>query len=240
MSNQAVHSRLLHRFFCDIPQHYDLINTIMTWGLDRRWRRLAAKECLSSSLGRFLDIGCGTGELTIELAQQAGEDSEIIGIDFNKSMLEVAQQKAEKTGSADKLSFINGDAARLPFPDSYFDGVATSFSFRNLSYDNPMMGQYISQVFRVLKDSGRFVILETSQPQWWFLKKLYNIYMRYFIYWMGWLISGSREAYRYLAESVVNYYSADELKQILLKAGFRRVYFRRLFFGVVGIHTAIK
>lgn len=236
----ATQSRTLHRFYTEIPRHYDLINKIMTWGLDQRWRRLAAKECLASGSGRILDIGCGTGEMTIELARQAGRNTEIIGLDFNRNMLEVAERKARESGSSERLSFISGDATELPFSNGYFDGVAISFAFRNLSYNNPMMGQYVSQVLRVLKAGGRFVIIETSRPEWWLLKKLYNIYMRYFIYWLGWLISGSRAAYRYLAESVVNYYTADELKQILLDAGFSRVCFRRLLFGVVGIHTAIK
>ncbi|MFH1662675.1 MAG: ubiquinone/menaquinone biosynthesis methyltransferase [Chloroflexota bacterium] len=239
-SYKTAQSRFLHRVFTDIPQHYDLINKIMTWGLDKQWRRLAVKECLASNPERILDLGCGTGDFTIELVEQTDKSSEIIGVDFNQYMLEVAKEKSKKLGNSNKLSFVSSDAADLLFPDGYFNSIGISFAFRNLSYNNPMMGQYITEVLRVLKAGGRFVILETSRPKSWFMKKAYNIYMRYFIYWLGFLLSGSREAYRYLAESVVNYYSPDELKQILLKAGFRQVYFRRLFFGVVSIHTAIK
>jgi demethylmenaquinone methyltransferase/2-methoxy-6-polyprenyl-1,4-benzoquinol methylase len=178
--------------------------------------------------------------LTIELAKQAGEDSEITGVDFNKSMLEVAEKKVKDRDIKIRPSFISDDAAELPFPDEYFDSVAISFAFRNLSYNNPMMEQYISEVLRVMKVGGRFVILETSRPKPLLLNKFYNIYMRYFIYWLGLLISGNRDAYGYLAESVVNYYPPEDLKKVLLRAGFSRVDFRSLFFSAVCIHTALK
>lgn len=238
--DKAAQSRFLNRLFTEIPWHYDLVNKIITWRLDKRWRQLLAKECLASSPMTVLDLGCGTGDLTIELVRQTDKNTEIVGFDFNKRMLEVAEKKVRKLADRSNLSVVNGDAAKLPFPKGYFDSVVISFAFRNLSYNNPLIGKYITEVLRVLSIGGRFVILETSRPKSWFMKKAYNLYMYYFVYWLGFLLSGSSAAYRYLSKSVVNYYSPEELKQILLEAGFSQVWYRRLFFGVVSIHTALK
>jgi len=239
-TNATTQSRFLHKIFSTVYQNYDLVNRIMTLGLDGRWRRRAARECLISRPRRVLDLACGTGDLAIELAQQAGDGSAVIGIDFSRTMLKMAVKKAKKVHNSSRLSFIYGNAANMPFTDSYFDSIGTSFSFRNLTYNNPLLGQYTAEVLRVLRADGRFVILETSQPGPSFMRKLYQIYMRYFVFWLGYLISGSREAYHYFAESVACYYPPEELKQVLLEAGFRQVSFRRLLFGVVSIHIATK
>ena len=100
--------------------------------------------------------------------------------------------------------------------------------------------RHIAEVLRVLKTGGRFVIIETSQSKQWFIRKLNHLYLCYFVFVLGLLISGNREAYHYLAESAANYYSPEELKKILVEAGFRQVCFRRLLFGAVSIHTATK
>jgi len=232
--------QFIHKIFTAVPRHYDLINRIMTWGLDGRWRRKAARECLLSQPGRLLDLGCGTGDFTIELTRQARNSSVVIGIDFSWTMLKIAVQKGKRLHNNGRLSFVHGDAADMPFPKGYFNSIVTSFAFRNLTYNNPLLRNYIAEVLRVLSTGGRFIILETSQPKSRFIRKLYHLYMCYFIFWLGYLISGSREAYRYLAESVTYYYSPEELKQVLLGVGFQQVSFRRFLFGVVSIHIATK
>lgn len=187
-----------------------------------------------------LDLGCGTGDLTIELARQADGNSEIIGVDFSHSMLQIAEEKVKAADNSSELAFISGDVADLPFPENHFDSVGTSFAFRNLTYNNPMFGQYIAEVLRIIKSGGRFVVLETSQPESGFIRKLYHVYLRSFVFVLGLLISGNRKAYRYLAGSVADYYSPEELREKLLRAGFSKVSFRRLLFGAVSIHAAIK
>ena len=142
--NATIQSRFLRRVYAGIPRHYDIINHIMTCGLDRRWRRQAATECLVSSPERILDLGCGTGDLTIELARQADGNSEIIGVDFSRSMLQIAEEKVKAADNSSELAFISGDVADLPFPENHFDSVGTSFAFRNLTYNNPMFGQYMA------------------------------------------------------------------------------------------------
>ena len=230
----------LHGMFTAIPHRYDLINHIITWGLDKRWRRKAARECLSSHPGKVLDLCCGTGDLAISLAQLSGDDVELTGVDYSQPMLEIATKKAESLARSKKISFVYGDAANLPFPDGYFDCIGISFAFRNLTYKNPLLRRHITEIFRILSTGGKLVIVETSQPRVKLIRKLYHLYLRWFVRRLGYLLSGNRGAYYYLAESAARFYTSEELKELLLTAGFRQVSFRPLFFGVTDIHVAVK
>lgn len=230
----------LHRIFTAVPRRYDLINRIITFGLDQRWRREAAKECLASHPGRVLDIGCGTGDLVLNLARLADDDVALIGLDYSRPMLEIATRKAARLAKKGKITFIYGDAANLPFPDGYFDGVGISFAFRNLTYKNPLTSRHLAEVLRVLSPGGRYVIVESSQPKSKLIRKLYHFYLRWFVYPVGYLLSGNKGAYSYLAESATRFYTAEEVKEMLLAAGFRQVSFRRFFFGAAALHIAVK
>jgi len=233
------HEPLL-RIFTRVPRRYDLINHLITWGLDKRWRRQATKECLAPQAGRVLDLCCGTGDLVINLARLAGNNMELTGIDYSQPMLEIATGKAELLAEKRRISFIYGDAADLPFPDGCFDCVGISFAFRNLIYKNPLAQRHLGEVLRVLNAGGRYVIMESSQPKIKLIRKLYHLYLRWFVFRLGYLLSGNRQAYHYLAQSAARFYTPEEVKQMLLTAGFRRVSFHRLFFGAVAIHVATK
>src|SRR3989338_1042858 len=126
-------SELLHRMFTAVPPRYDLINHVITLGLDIRWRRLAAKACLGRKPQRVLDLGCGTGDLTLTLAQLAENTVEVTGLDYSRPMLELAKKKVVKSGVGEKVKFVHGEATSLPFPNGYFDCVGISFAFRNLT-----------------------------------------------------------------------------------------------------------
>jgi len=228
----------LHRMFTLVPPCYDLINHLITLGLDSRWRRQAAREVLLARPGKVLDLGCGTGDLIVAIARMAREDVELTGIDYSRPMLEIAARKAEHLAAAP--SFVYADAASLPFSDGYFDGAGISFAFRNLTYKNPAAMRHLAEVARVLKGGGRFVIVETSQPQSSPIRKIYHLYLRWFVRWTGYLVSGNRGAYSYLAESASRFYSPREVREMLLAAGFTRVTFRPLCFGAVGIHVATR
>ncbi len=226
--------------FTAVPPHYDLINHIITLGLDKWWRQQTARECLISQPGRVLDLCCGTGDLAINLARLAENNIDLAGIDYSNPMLELATKKAALSAKTSKISFIYGDAANLPFTDGYFDCIGISFAFRNLTYKNQLAPRHLTEVLRVLTAGGRFVIVETSQPKLKLMRKLYHVYLRWFVTRLGYLLSGNRGAYHYLAESATRFYTSEEVEEILLASGFRRVSFRRLFFGVVGIHIATK
>lgn len=226
--------------FNAIPRRYDLVNHVITWGLDNRWRRLASEECLASQPRKVLDLCCGTGDLAIRIARLAGNGTELTGVDYSQPMLTIAERKAEQLANGKRISFTCGDAAELPFPDGYLDCVGISFAFRNLTYKNPLAGRHIAEVLRVLRDGGRFVIVETCQPRSRLIRKLFHLYLRWFAFRLGYLLSGNRGAYHYLAESAARFYSSDEVSKMLVTAGFNKVSFRPLFLGVAGIYVAVK
>ena len=240
MESNPAPPRPLHGMFTAVPPHYDLVNCIITLGMDRRWRRLAAKACLENKPKTVLDLGCGTGDLTISIARLAEKNTEIIGLDFSQPMLERAQKKAAKADVGKLVRFIHGDATRLPFPDAHFDCVGISFAFRNLTYKNPLAQAHLAEVKRVLKPGGRYVIVESSQPENRLVRMLFHLYLRLFVMPLGIMLSGNTGAYRYLAESARRFYPPPEVRDMLMAAGFKDVRYRALFFGAAGIHVAFK
>jgi demethylmenaquinone methyltransferase/2-methoxy-6-polyprenyl-1,4-benzoquinol methylase len=226
--------------FTAVPPHYDLVNCIVTIGMDKRWRRLAALACLADKPQRVLDVGCGTGDLAISIARLSGKGVEIVGLDYSPPMLARARQKAVKAGVNESVTFLHGEATHLPFPDAHFDAVGISFAFRNLTYKNPLRDPHLVEVLRVLRPGGRYVIVESSQPGNGLIRALFRLYLRAFVGPVGVLLSGNRGAYRYLTESAARFYSPREVREMLLSAGFREVSYRPLFFGAAGIHVAIK
>ena len=233
-------TRPLHRMFTAVPPRYDLINHVITWGQDRRWRLRAARECLGPHPEKVLDLACGTGDLAVAVAQLGEEGVKVIGLDYSLPMLEIATAKAYRLVRDKGVPFVYGDAGDLPFPDGCFDCVGISFAFRNLTYRNPLTARYLAEVLRVLRPDGRFVIVETSQPGNRLIRRLFHLYLRWFVFRLGYLLSGNRGAYYYLTESSAHFYSIDELHGLLLNAGFGRVSSRPMLFGAVAIHVATK
>jgi len=226
--------------FTEVPPSYDLVNRLVSLGMDKRWRRLAAAACLVEKPLRVLDLGCGTGDLTISIARLAGEHVEITALDYSLPMLERARQKVARAGLGKRVKFINGEATSLPFADGYFDCVGISFAFRNLTYKNPVKEPHLAEVLRVLRGGGRYVIVESSQPENRVIRALFHFYIRTVGQPVGTIISGKRGAYRYLAESMTGFYTPSEVREMLLSAGFRSVSYRPLLLGAVGLHVAIR
>ena len=232
--------RPLQGMFMAVPPRYDLINRLITWGRDDGWRLRAARECLSSGPERVLDLCCGTGKLGMKVAGIAGDRVQTVAIDYSLPMLKLAVAQARGASRGDRLSFIDGDAAALPFPDACFDCVGISFAFRNLTYRNPLTVRYLAEVVRILRPGGRFVIVESSQPALWPVRRLFHLYLRGLVFRLGHLLSGNRGAYRYLAESAARFSTPDELRQLLISSGVRQFHSRPLMFGTVGLHVAVK
>lgn len=230
----------LHGIFTAVPHRYDLVNHVITFGLDARWRRRAASACLTDRPRKLLDLCCGTGDLAIHLARLSAGDTLITGLDYSRPMLEIAGLKAEKRGLRDKVSFIHGDVASLPFPDGHFDSIGISFAFRNLTYKNPLAERYLAEIFRILAPEGKFVIVESSQPKLGIVRRLFHLYLRWFVFRAGYWLSGNRVAYQYLAESARRFYGPDEVKSMLLSVGFKEVSYRPLLLGAAGISVAGK
>jgi demethylmenaquinone methyltransferase/2-methoxy-6-polyprenyl-1,4-benzoquinol methylase len=230
----------LYDIFTAVPGRYDLINRIFTWGQDRKWRLKATRLCLETQPKTILDLCCGTGDLAIGLAQLAPPDAIVIGLDYSPPMLEQAKEKASRSLLNCQLTFVHGDVTDLPFPDGYFDCIGISFAFRNLTYKNPKTERYLAEILRVLKKNGQFVIVESSQPPNPLIRKLDHLYLRTFVRWMGSFLSKNKPAYVYLTESARNFYTAEELGDLLIKTRFSKVTVKRLFFGATAIHVAVK
>lgn len=226
--------------FTAVPAHYDFLNRALTWGFDERWRHQAAIECLRDKPGSVLDLCCGTGDLTLHLGKLTGGNVKIVGLDFCKPMLELARAKSITRRLEHKVTFIHGDAACLPFPDGHFPVVGISFAFRNISYRNPLRQQYLTEIRRVIAPGGKFLIVETSQPNMRLLRMAFHLYLRAVVPGVGGFFSGHRGAYRYLAESATKFYNAVEVSQMLFEAGFQRVEYQRLLGGMAAIHVAIR
>jgi demethylmenaquinone methyltransferase/2-methoxy-6-polyprenyl-1,4-benzoquinol methylase len=230
----------LQAMFTAVPPRYDLINKIITWGLDREWRNKAALTCLSSPTEKTLDLGCGTGDLAIAIKRLAKNDIEITGIDYSETMLEIARDKAATLTDGNKINFIHGDASDLKFSEGCFDCVGISFAFRNMVYRNPLSEKILSEVYRVLRSGGKFVIVESSQPRSRLIRCLYHLYIRGFVANVGGFLSCNKKAYKYLGESAALFYTPKEIKNMLQNIGFNQITYRPLFMGVAGIHVAVK
>jgi demethylmenaquinone methyltransferase/2-methoxy-6-polyprenyl-1,4-benzoquinol methylase len=223
-----------------VPSSYDRINRLITLGMDRTWRLKAVKECLAAGPSRILDLCCGTADLALLIARAAKGTVTVAGLDFSAPMLGLAAQKLSNDRSAIPVGLVQGDASRLPFKDDSLDCVGIAFGFRNMTYKNPLAEAHLRDVHRALADGGRYVILESSQPRSKILNRLFKLYCRTAVFRIGLAVSGNRAAYRYLSESVADFFAPEEVAAMLRRAGFRKVDYRPLFFGAAGIHTAHK
>ena len=186
-----------------------------------------------------MDLCTGTGDLAMHIAGIAKSGTEITGFDYSRPMLDIAEQKAQQSGTG-KIRFVLGDAAKMVFTDDYFDAIGIAFAFRNLTYKNSDSEKFLAEIFRVLKPGGKFVIVESSQPANGLLRFLFHTYTKTMVYHLGSWISGNKTAYRYLANSVIDYFTPEEVTALLQKTGFSEIRHIPLMGGVAAIHVTIK
>jgi demethylmenaquinone methyltransferase/2-methoxy-6-polyprenyl-1,4-benzoquinol methylase len=195
--------------FDRIAGRYDLVNTVLTAGADARWRRHAAQMTRLRRGGSAVDIACGSGTLTAELARLAGSSGRVVGIDFSDRMLEVARRRNPS------LEFIRGDALDLPFRDAQFQVATMAFGLRNLA--DPRRG--LREMVRV---AARAVVLEFVKPPPTAFGHAYRVYLRSVVPMVGAALTGDRAAYRYLSDTVDHYLLPEELEALAEAAGWRR------------------
>ena len=228
----------IRNFFKALPATYELINTILTFGLDAIWRRRAVRWAARGKNGNrvWLDICTGTGQMARLAGKISSRESLIVGADFSHPMLVEAKRKSNGA----PILFSGADALHLPFGNQTFDCVTIGFATRNLNSIDGQLPQAFRDFHRVLKPGGCFVNIETSQPKFKFIRFFFHLYVKLTVKPVGKIISGSSPSYAYLANSIRLFHDADKLKEILLDSGFSTVEYKRLLFGAVAIHKAVK
>ena len=231
--------RPLQKMFMEVPGRYDLMNRMLTWRLDEKWRKKAARECISGNPAMILDLCTGTGDLALRIARLVNGSAKIVGLDYSGPMLDIAMQKA-RNRNISSIEFIRGDAADMPFGNDSIDVIGIAFAFRNLTFRNRDRDKFLAEIHRVLKRDGKFVIVESSQPATPLIRFLFHLYLRVVVSGIGSLISRHQGAYKYLAFSAIHYFHPGALKKLLAGSGFRITRHKPLFLGIAGITVATK
>jgi demethylmenaquinone methyltransferase/2-methoxy-6-polyprenyl-1,4-benzoquinol methylase len=222
--------------YTGIARRYELVNHVLTLGMDMLWRKKAARIAYDGGGALWLDLCSGTGEMAANLLELAGSDVTIIAADFSGPML----QEAAKEDRYYRIQRIVSDASSLPFPDETFDLAVVSFAVRNLAMTGGALDAHLLEIRRILKPGGRLVTLETSQPPPRLVRILFHFYVRRTVGWVGCLLSGSRGGYKYLTTSIIGFHGAGQFAGILKKNGFSGVKIQMMFFGAAAIHSAVR
>ena len=232
----------VRQLFTDISERYDLMNRIMALGRDQSWRRYAVSQLqLGPGPGALrgeepqhvLDVATGTGDLALEVLRQQPQ-VRVTGLDLVPGMLLIAQEKARHAGM--DLPLTAGDALRLPFPDTSFDGIVTGFALRNVA-DIPAA---FAEMARVMRPGGRVACLEFARPRTPVFRQLFHLYFHYGVPIVGRILTGSRTAYTYLPHSVAAFLSPDQIVDVMHSTGWQDVRYRRLMMGTVAVHVGVR
>jgi demethylmenaquinone methyltransferase/2-methoxy-6-polyprenyl-1,4-benzoquinol methylase len=220
--------------FSGIAGRYDFLNHLLSGNVDQSWRRIAVRALKPSLVegARVLDVACGTGDLSLVLAEAGA--ARVVGLDFCRPMLEVARRKAEADSRA--IPFVEGDALRLPFADETFDAATIAFGLRNLAG----VAEGLRELRRILKPGGRLAVLEFSSPVVPGFRALFRFYFTRVLPRVGGLLSGSRGAYEYLPDSVLKFPDQRRLAELMRAEGFEGVEYRNLTGGVAALHTGAR
>ena len=224
--------------FSDVAGKYDLMNDFMSFGVHRLWKDEFCRM-IPNMDSKILDMAGGTGDISFRLkdrAKKQNKDAQIVISDINHEMLQVCQARAIDRNIINNFDLVVADAEKLPFPDNSFDYYTIAFGIRNMvSIENAL-----TEAYRVLKPTGKFLCLEFSKVQNNFVKPLYDFYSFNMIPKIGGCVVGNQDAYRYLAESISMFPDQEDFKTMIQKTGFSNVEYKNLTFGVAAIHYGFK
>lgn len=225
----------VEQMFDKIAPKYDLLNRVLSLGIDIQWRKKAIDMLAKDRPQRILDVATGTADVAILMAKRL-KPQQIIGIDIANQMLDLGRIKINKRALASTIQLETGDSEQLRFADESFDAVTVAFGVRN--FENLEKG--LAEMLRVVRTGGRVVILEFSKPQLFPFKQLYNAYFKYVLPLIGRLTSRDMRAYDYLFESVQAFPDGDQFLSVLTKTGFQQTQCKRLTLGICSIYSAVK
>lgn len=220
--------------FDKISKNYDGLNRVISLGIDVSWRKKVVKLISENNPKHILDIATGTGDLAIMMSSL--QPNKIIGLDISQGMLDVGKQKIDKANLSDKIEMIVGDSENMPFENDTFDAITVSFGVRN--FENLNKG--LTEILRVLKPGGKFVVLETSNPTKFPFKQGYKLYTNLILPLIGKIFSKDKIAYSYLSETANSFPFGQDFNNILLKNGFKNADNIPVTFGVASIYTSTK
>ncbi len=224
----------VEQMFDTISDGYDNLNRVISLGSDMKWKKKIVSLIKKKNPSTILDVATGTGDLAIMLSESQAPT--IIGVDISEGMLKVGRKKVENKNLSDRITLIQADSENLPFEDNHFDVITVAYGIRN--FENLEKG--LSEMFRVLKPEGTFVILETSVPTKFPFKQGYKFYCSFILPLIGKLFSKDKKAYGYLSESASNFPFGEALNNILTKIGFIEVVDKPQMFGAATIYIASK
>lgn len=226
-------SEYVRDMFGRIANRYNIMNRLMTFGQDQRWRRFAVKMANVPENGAMLDLATGTGDIALEALRRT-PGLRVVGADFSLPMMIVGQ----RSENGNRVQWCGADALNLPFPAQTFDAVTSGYLVRNVID----IHRTLQEQMRVLKPGGRMVILDSSPPPKNLLRPFILIHLRYIIPFLGRIISGKKgaDAYRYLPETTQAFKSPSELADIMRTMGLENVHYQSFMFGTISVHWGEK
>ena len=224
----------VEKMFNNISKEYDILNRVISFGIDVSWRKKIVKILKSKNPSTILDVATGTGDLAIAMVKTNAQ--KIIGLDISKGMLDVGIEKIKDRNLNNTIEMVIGDSENLKYENDFFDAVTVSFGVRNFE----SLDSGLSEIFRVLKPNGSLVILETSNPTKFPFKQFYRFYSKFILPSIGKIFSKDKVAYKYLSESSAEFPYGEKFNNILKKIGFTNVVDFPQTFGVATIYVASK
>ena len=227
---------LVQGVFSSVASRYDIMNDLMSGGIHRLWKD-AMMDWLAPRPGqRLLDVAGGTGDVAFRFLRRAGDTAQATVLDLTEPMLIEGQKRAEAANMARQLDWVVGDAMALPFETNTFDVYTVSFGIRNVT----RVEKALSEAFRVLRPGGRLMVLEFSQIPNDLMQKVYDLYSFNVIPAMGQAVTGDRDSYQYLVESIRRFPDQDRFAEMIRAAGFEQVKYRNLSMGIAALHSGWK
>ncbi len=235
MSGYSLHPNSIQRLFDTIAPTYDFLNHLLSLRRDAYWRKAAVEELRGVS-GWILDVATGTGDVAIEMIRSNGRGNRVFGIDFSEPMIKRAYQKIKKKHLSQSITLSRGDAISLPFRDNAFSASIIAFGLRNILDKEAALLEMI----RVTQMGGKVVVLEFTLPGRGLMKRLYLLYFKKFLPCIGGLLSGDRDAYAYLPQSVSQFPYAEDYEEMLRHCGLGKIRSRPLTFGIASVISGTK